>query len=179
MTTPTVAPTRLSIKKYPNRRFYDSTRSQHVTLEDIHQLILDGNDVSITDSKTNRDITVNVLSQILLEMDSFKLGWFPSSLLHHIIRSNEPLVREFMDVYFNQAFEWFLQSRSTMEQQMRQMMGLGVIGQAEPDPAGKAMAGGATKPSPGQPDPDLDERIDRLTQSVEDLHSKLSSRPND
>ncbi len=155
----------LSIKKYPNRRFYDSTRSCHVTLEQIHQLILAGHEVTVTDSKTGRDITVNVLSQILLEMDSFKLAWLPNSLLHHIIRSNEPLVREFMEVYFNQAFEWFLHSRNTMEQQMRQLMGLGAV---------DAAAAPATEPAA-----DLHERINRLTRSVEKMHSQFAASEPD
>ncbi len=164
---------RLSIKKYPNRRFYDSTRSCHVTLDQIHQLIRTGHDVQITDSKTGQDITVAVLSQILLELDSFKLSWFPNSLLHHVIRNDEPMVREFMDVYFNQAFEWFLQSRQSMEQQMRQMMGLGAT-MAQP-PGEPAVAPGPDADGLG----DLNQRLADLAENMQHMQERLTTpRPS-
>ncbi len=75
----------LEIKKYPNRRYYDATRSRHVTLEEINNLIRDGYEVRVTDSKTGQDITAKVLAQIILELDSPKLGIFPVPLLHRLI----------------------------------------------------------------------------------------------
>src|ERR1041385_447641 len=97
----------LEIRKYPNRRYYDATRSCHVTLEDIQGLIRDGHDVRITDSKTGEDITAKVLAQILLELDPLKLEVFPAVLLHRLIRANEQIVREFIDKYFTRALTSF------------------------------------------------------------------------
>ncbi|HZV34316.1 MAG TPA: polyhydroxyalkanoate synthesis regulator DNA-binding domain-containing protein, partial [Verrucomicrobiae bacterium] len=54
----------LDIRKYPNRRYYDVTRSQHLTLEDIRELVREGHDIRVTDSKTSADITPKVLAQI-------------------------------------------------------------------------------------------------------------------
>ena len=81
----------LQIRRYPNRRYYDSTRSQHVTMEEIHQLIRNGHDVRVTDSKSGDDLTAKVLTQIILEHDTPKLGMFPIGLLHQVIRTSEPL----------------------------------------------------------------------------------------
>ena len=51
------SPRRLIIKKYPNRRYYDATRSRHVTFEELHSLVRDGYELQVTDSKTGEDIT--------------------------------------------------------------------------------------------------------------------------
>ncbi len=53
---------RLEIKKYPNRRFYDVTRSRHVTLNDLHELVQAGNEIVVTDTATGADITNIVLA---------------------------------------------------------------------------------------------------------------------
>jgi polyhydroxyalkanoate synthesis repressor PhaR len=117
-------PRKLQIRKYPNRRYYDSTRSRHVTLEEIHALIRSGYDVQVTDSRTGHDITGKVLAQIIIELDPPKLDVFPAPLLHKLLRSSEQLVTDFVQKYFNQALESFLDSQRTMEQAMRSAMGL-------------------------------------------------------
>ena len=104
------APKRLDIRKYPNRRYYDSTRSRHVTLEEIHSLIRDGYEVQITDSKSEQDITAKVLGQIIIELDPPKMGVFPVPLLHRLLRSNEQLANDFITRY-NQALSAFLDSQ--------------------------------------------------------------------
>lgn len=114
----------LKIRKYPNRRYYDATRSQHVTLEEIHRLVSEGRQVQVTDSKSGQDITPQVLAQIILELDASKLAAFPASLLHRIIQSNETILQDFVDRYFNQALSLFLDSRQQFEQNLRQWLGL-------------------------------------------------------
>jgi polyhydroxyalkanoate synthesis repressor PhaR len=95
-----------------------------VTLEEINSLIRDGYEVQVTDSRTGQDITAKVLAQIILELDSPKLGVFPVPLLHRLIRANEQLVSDFVEKYFNQALAAFLDSQKTFEQSVRQAMGL-------------------------------------------------------
>lgn len=114
----------LELRKYPNRRYYDTTRSRHVTLEEIQNLIRDGHEIRVTDSKTSDDITAKVLAQIILELDSPKLNIFPVPLLHRLIRANEVLVHEFVDKYFNQALNCFLDSQRQFEQYLRHLMNL-------------------------------------------------------
>lgn len=120
---PETGPKRLKIRKYPNRRYYDSSRSRHVTLEEIYALIRDGYEVQITDSKTDQDITAKVLGQIIVELDPPKLGAFPVPLLHRLLRSNEALANDFMQRY-NQALSAFLDSQRSVEQYLRSAMGM-------------------------------------------------------
>ena len=117
-------PRRLEIRKYANRRFYDMTQSRPVTQQEIHQFVRDGHEVRVTDAKTGADITVRVLAQIILDMDEPKLAVFPVELLHRLIQSNEKIVHDFVDKYFNQALMVFLDSRRKFEEQLRTMTGL-------------------------------------------------------
>jgi polyhydroxyalkanoate synthesis repressor PhaR len=111
----------LDIRKYPNRRYYDATHSKHLTLEEIRALISDGYDIKVTDSKTGADITAQVLTQIILELDTPKIDSFPVPLLVRMIRSNDLAVRDFVENYFNQAFKAFSDYQTQMEERMRQM----------------------------------------------------------
>lgn len=115
---------RVQIRKYPNRRYYDTSRSRHVTLEEIYGLIRDGCEIEVVDSKSGEDITAKVLAQIIIELDPPKLGIFPVALLHRILRSNEQIVNDFVQKYFSQAFAAFLDSQRNAEQYMRQAMGM-------------------------------------------------------
>ena len=115
---------RVDVRKYPNRRYYDATRSRHVTLEEIYHMVRNGSDVHVTDSKSGDDITTQVLAQIILEHDAPKLAIFPVELLHQLIRANEPLIRDFVDKYFNQALAMFLESQRQFDRYLRQSLGL-------------------------------------------------------
>jgi polyhydroxyalkanoate synthesis repressor PhaR len=158
---PGTAP-RLEIKKYPNRRYYDATHSRHLTLEEIRALIRDGHDVLVTDSKTGADITAQVLTQIILELETGKIDAFPVALLARMIRSNDQLVREFVERYFNQAFAAYQDYQKHWEQGWRQLQGgAGVLPAVPPwmqglvpplttPPPGAAPAAGTGAPaSPG------------------------------
>ncbi len=87
MTRPYVADV-LQIRKYPNRRYYDATRSRHVKLLDIRKAVQAGCSVFVRDSRTGDDITNQVLGQIILHYDGAKLSVIPSEALHHMIRSD-------------------------------------------------------------------------------------------
>lgn len=86
----------VEIRKYPNRRYYDSTHSCHVTLEAIRDMVRDGKTVRVVDSKTSEDITARVLTQIILEHESEKLGVFPVELLVQMIRFDDKMLSEFI-----------------------------------------------------------------------------------
>lgn len=109
------SPTRYEITKYPNRRFYDVTRSRHVTLADMHGLVVAGHEIVVTDKATGRDITNVVLTQIILEHDPPKMELFPSSLLHQAIQMNQTAMRGFIDQYFARAMDAFSHSRRQFE----------------------------------------------------------------
>jgi polyhydroxyalkanoate synthesis repressor PhaR len=110
----------LEIRKYQNRRYYDSTRSRHLSLQQIHRLIVEGYNIRVLDAKTNEDITAKVLTQILLEYEPVKLAMFSSELLTRAIRVNDQLLKDFVEVYFRQAFEAFCRSQKQVDQMLRQ-----------------------------------------------------------
>lgn len=72
------------------------------------------------DAKTNEDITAKVLTQILLDYEPVKLAMFSNELLTRAIRVNERLLKDFVDVYFRQAFEAFCRSQKQVDQMLRQ-----------------------------------------------------------
>ncbi len=114
----------VELRRYPNRRYYDCTRSQHLTLDEIYQLVRDGHTVSVRDSKSGEDITARVLAQLILEHDPPKLAAFPAELLHQIIRSNETLLRDFVEKYFSGALTAFLKSQREFDRYLGQTLGL-------------------------------------------------------
>jgi polyhydroxyalkanoate synthesis repressor PhaR len=113
-------PRTLEIRKYQNRRYYDSTRSRHLSLQQIHKVIIEGYNIRVLDAKTNEDITPKVLTQILLEYEPVKLDMFSNELLTRAIRVNDRLLKDFVDVYFRQAFEAFCGSQKQVDQMLRQ-----------------------------------------------------------
>jgi polyhydroxyalkanoate synthesis repressor PhaR len=115
---------RLEIKKYPNRRYYDATHSRHLTLDEIRALIQQGYDLRVIDAKTGADITAQVLTQIILELDTPKLDSLPVPLLVRLIRMNDQLVKDFIEKYFNQALKSFLDYQQQVEAQFRRTHGL-------------------------------------------------------
>lgn len=117
-------PRKLDIKKYPNRRYYDATHSRHLTLDEIRSLIQQGYDISVSDGKTGDDITAQLLTQIILELETAKLDSFPVPLLLRLIRMNDQLVKDFIEKYFNQALKSFLDYQRQVEEQMRRAHGL-------------------------------------------------------
>src|ERR1700756_4348146 len=115
----------LDIRKYPNRRYYDVTRSQHLTLEDIRSLVREGHDIRVTDSKTSNDITAKVLAQIILELDAEKIDVFPVALLMRLIRVNDQVAKDFLEHYIDQALSMFMKYRQQFEDQFGAGDGLG------------------------------------------------------
>ncbi len=113
----------LHIKKYPNRRFYDTTRSCHVTLQDVHELIQKGFQVRISDSRNGNEITNSILLQILLDKDQLKLDVFPPAIFHLMLRSDHHMLRTYVERFFGpyaemmtasqKQFDSFLQNTGT------------------------------------------------------------------
>jgi len=118
---------KLEIKKYPNRRYYDATHSRHLTLEEIRALIQQGYDLHVIDAKTSANITGQVLTQIILELDTTKLDSLPVPLLVRLIRMNDQLVKDFIEKYFNQALKSFLDYQRQLEEQIRRTHGLPTV----------------------------------------------------
>jgi polyhydroxyalkanoate synthesis repressor PhaR len=173
---------RLEIKKYSNRRYYDATHSRHLTLQEICSLIQQGYDVVVTDGKTGADITAQVLTQIILELETAKLDSFPVPLLVRVIRTNDQLVKDFIEKYFNQALGSFLDYQHQVEEQIRRTHGLPASFPSVSDwtkamlaPFASALGGSATAPPAETPPPPAAEGGDHeLRRMVEHLQRQVA-----
>ena len=112
------------IKKYPNRRLYDTKISSYITIEDVRQLIVDGEDFEVRDAKSGDDLTRQVLLQIIAEHEQDGEPMLSTQLLSHIIRFYGDSLQGLMGNYLERSMEIFLDQ----QQQFRQQMG-GMIGQ--------------------------------------------------
>ena len=113
------------IKKYPNRRLYDTEISSYITIEDVRQLIVDGEDFEVRDAKTGDDLTRTVLLQIITEQEQHDGEPILSTqLLSHIIRFYGDSMQGFMGNYLERSVALFMEQ----QQQFRQQMG-GILGQ--------------------------------------------------
>ncbi|MBW8850964.1 MAG: polyhydroxyalkanoate synthesis repressor PhaR [Xanthomonadales bacterium] len=112
------------IKKYPNRRLYDTKISSYITIEDVRQLIVDGEDFEVRDAKSGEDLTRQVLLQIIAEHEQDGEPVLSTQLLSQIIRFYGDSLQGFMGNYLERSMQIFLDQ----QQQFRQQMG-GLIGQ--------------------------------------------------
>lgn len=85
-------PTPIVIRKYANRRLYDTSRSCHITQDDLYDLVAGGQRVQVIDVTSEQDITNQILAQALIERDPAKLRLFPTWPLHIMIRSSEQML---------------------------------------------------------------------------------------
>jgi polyhydroxyalkanoate synthesis repressor PhaR len=92
----------ISIRRYPNRRFYDRSRRRYVTLQEIEDLVLQGQTIEVRDSRTGEDLTRQILTQILLERHPEKMAMFPVAMLHSILQAND-LATDFWRGYLRQS----------------------------------------------------------------------------
>ena len=168
----------LEIKKYPNRRYYDATQSRHLTLEEIRSLVQQGYDLHVVDARTKADITAQVLTQIILELDTPKLDSLPVPLLVRIIRMNDQLVKDFIEKYFNQALKSFLDYQQQLEEQIRRTHGLpsafpsvSAWTKAMWEPLASVLSGRPADAPPAAPKPETA----RLEQVVRDLQAQLAA----
>ena len=110
------------LKKYPNRRLYDSTDSKYVTLHDLRQLIVDGESISVTDSRDGSDITRAVLMQILSEQEAE--GHEPvltNRALEQIIRFYGDRMGSVASRYIEQSMLTLLEHQDQFRSRMRQL----------------------------------------------------------
>ncbi|MGH8752241.1 MAG: polyhydroxyalkanoate synthesis repressor PhaR [Burkholderiales bacterium] len=111
------------IKKYPNRRLYDTASSSYITLADVKQLVLNQVDFRVVDAKTSEDLTRSIMLQIILEEESGGAPMFSSDMLSHIIRFYGNAMQGMMGVYLEKNIETFMEMQKRLQSQSRNMYG--------------------------------------------------------
>src|SRR5579862_2030959 len=106
------------IRKYANRRLYDTAGSRHVTLEDLRQLIISGQRIKVVDDKSGEDLTRAVLLQIIAEQEQFGSPVLNTDLLEMIIRFYGRPMQAMLSSYLEQAFTALLRQQDTIQSEM-------------------------------------------------------------
>jgi polyhydroxyalkanoate synthesis repressor PhaR len=106
------------IRKYSNRRLYDTGASRHVTLDDLRQLIVAGERIKVVDDKSGDDLTRSVLLQIIAEQEQFGMPVLSSELLEMIIRFYGGPMQALLSRYLEQAFTAMLRQQEAVQSEM-------------------------------------------------------------
>ncbi|MBK6806264.1 MAG: polyhydroxyalkanoate synthesis repressor PhaR [Betaproteobacteria bacterium] len=118
MTTPV-----RTIKKYPNRRLYDTANSGYITLADVKQMVLDNIEFKVIDAKSGDDLSRAILLQIILEEESGGLPMFSSEMLTQMIRFYGTAQQTMMGQYMEQNVKAFLAIQKKLQDQAKQVYG--------------------------------------------------------
>ncbi|MGA9342044.1 MAG: polyhydroxyalkanoate synthesis repressor PhaR [Rhodanobacteraceae bacterium] len=111
------------IKKYPNRRLYDTEISSYITLEEVRQLVVDGEEFEVRDAKTGADLSRSVLLQIIAEHEERGQPMFTTHLLSQIIRFYGDSLQGFMGSYLEKSLQIFLDQQQQFRSQLNNMLG--------------------------------------------------------
>ena len=110
------------VKKYTNRRLYDTQTRKYINVDDIRQLVIDGEDLQISDETTGKDITSQLLLQIIAEQEQGDRPLLHPELLQSIIRYNGHPMQEMMGHYLARSMETYLAQQQSIQQQMTSLL---------------------------------------------------------
>ena len=167
------------IKRYSNRKLYDTQESRYVTLEEIEEMIRAGREISVVDATSGEDLTSVTLTQIILENERNRRANLPSAFLHQLIKHGEAW-QEFVQRTMRSSLEGFVSSQRDMERVFREWSSRSGWGPV----AGAATAGAeakrATDPKreSGEAKRDggaADAEADKLRDEVSALRDRLRS----
>jgi polyhydroxyalkanoate synthesis repressor PhaR len=111
------------IKKYPNRRLYDTKTSSYITLADVKQMVLKEEEFRVIDAKSGDELTRPILLQIILEEESGGVPMFSSDLLSQMIRSYGSAMQGFMGSYLEKNLEAFQNMQKALQNQSQKIYG--------------------------------------------------------
>jgi len=111
------------IKKYANRRLYNTATSSYVTLDYLAQMVREGQDFTVEDAKTGEDITRSVLTQIIVEEEAKGQNMLPINFLRQLISLYGDNLQFLVPRYLEQSMEAFAKNQEQMRQYMRESFG--------------------------------------------------------
>jgi len=118
-----VADTQRLIKKYPNRRLYDTRTSSYITLADVKELVLRHEQFQVVDAKNSEDLTRSILLQIILEEEGGGMPMFTTDLLSQLIRFYGNAMQGMVGGYLEKNMQTFVQVQKQLQEQSRTMYG--------------------------------------------------------
>jgi polyhydroxyalkanoate synthesis repressor PhaR len=183
------SPSKVLIKKYENRRLYDTTNSRYVNLEDVAEMVRKGGEVQVVDAKTNEDITRTILTQIIVEETKGRELGLPLELLRQLVLASDAARHQFLEWYLKNAMEAYQKVSESLQHRFQEVQ------HAAANPMEAVMnlwrsnpflGGGAAgsvpifpwaSPAPPQasPKPEETKEIDALRQRMEELEKQLKA----
>ena len=112
------------IKKYPNRRLYDTEESRYITLADVRDLVINQVDFTIIDKKTGDDITRSILLQVISEQEAHGEPIMSKDFLSQVIRAYGTAMPSFMGRYLEQSLELFVSQQQLFRGQVKRVVGV-------------------------------------------------------
>jgi len=119
-------PDPLILKKYSNRRLYDTRNSRYVTLDDVANMIRDGEEMQIQDATSGEDVTAFILTQIVMEAAKRNNILLPAPVLHLVIRYGDNTLSDYFEKYFQKTLENYIKAKNAFEQQFGQWLDMGL-----------------------------------------------------
>ena len=110
------------IKKYENRRLYDTGASRYVNLDEVAHLIREGVDVQVLDARTNKDITRVILTQIIMEDAKGTEHNLPLDLLRQLIIVSDRVTHDFLSWYLSTVSEMYQKAQNTLFERPRELV---------------------------------------------------------
>src|SRR5271154_3317458 len=111
------------IKKYPNRRLYDTETSTYITLAEVKELVLGYKDFLVQDAKTGEDLTRSILLQVILEEESGGVPMFSTDMLANIIRYYGHAMQGLMGSYLERSIHAFHEAQKRFQEQAHTLYG--------------------------------------------------------
>lgn len=124
MTADSSEPAPVVIKKYANRRLYDTGTSAYITLEDLCDRVKEGKDFVVLDAKTGQDLTRQVLTQIIFEQETKGFKMLPTNFLKSVIQYYDNSMQDVMQHYLDGSMKTFVTNR----EKLQNIFGQSVIG---------------------------------------------------
>lgn len=112
------------IKKYPNRRLYDTVESRYITLSDIRRLVLDKVEFVVIDKKSQEDITRSILLQVIAEQEHQGEPLMSQDFLSQVIRSYGGAMQGFVGSYLEQSLKLFMTQQQQVRDRVKSMVGV-------------------------------------------------------
>ena len=162
--------TTIVIRKYPNRRLYDTSASSYINLEDIAAFVREGKDVQVVDAQTGEDITRVTLTQIIMDDAKQQPTGLPLELLRQLIVSSDRMGREFIMWYLKSAYDAYQSVQSKLHTGLNEVQAAAV----SPINAVKNFLQSQLPSTPPPVQPDASAELQQLRQRLAELEARVA-----
>jgi len=153
------------IRKYSDRRLYDTAASRYVKLDDIARMVRDGRDVRVVDGRTGKDLTHIILTQIIVEDAKERQIALPLHLLTQIVRASDKATHDFLSWYLNSTLDLYQKAQNTVNTRVSEAKN---AVSTPLDYVRNLLAGHSWPPAPQGGE------VEQLRRRVEELQSRLA-----